>query len=121
MAAAQLLRKLRMQPGHRVLILNAPAGYVDTLGELPEGVEVAERAEGTFDFVQAFARDLAELEGLALVAVEAVKHDGLLWISYPRRALGQRAISTETWCGRLWLRRDCARCLKSRWTMCGLP
>jgi hypothetical protein len=86
MVGTQLLKKLRMQPGHRVLILNAPPGYLDTLGELPEGVELAERAEGTFDFVQAFAKDLTELEVLAPVAVEAVKHDGLLWISYPKKS-----------------------------------
>jgi hypothetical protein len=86
LAGTQLLKKLRMQPDQRVLILNAPPGYLDTLGELPEGVEVAERAEGTFDFVQAFAKDLAELERLAPVAVEAVKHDGLLWISYPKKS-----------------------------------
>ena len=37
MSGAQLLKKLRMQPSRRVLILNAPSGYLDELGELPEG------------------------------------------------------------------------------------
>jgi hypothetical protein len=86
MAGAPLLKKLRMQPGQRVLILNAPVGYVSQLGELPEGVEVAEQPGGTFDFVQIFSKDLAELEKLAPVAVEAVKHDGLLWVSYPKKS-----------------------------------
>jgi hypothetical protein len=86
MAGAELWKKLRMQPGQRVLILNAPAGYVDGLGELPEGVEVEEQLDGVFDFVQVFAKDLAELERLAPLAAEAVKYDGLLWVSYPKKS-----------------------------------
>lgn len=86
MAGAQLLKKLRMQPGQRVLILNALSGYLDELGELPEGVEVLDRAEGTFDFVQGFARDLAQLKKLAPVAAQAVKHDGILWVTYPKKS-----------------------------------
>lgn len=86
MAGTQLLKKLRMLPDQRVLILNAPPGYLDEIGPLPEGVELAEQPEGTFDFVQVFAKDLAELEKLAPVAAEAVKHDGLFWVSYPKKS-----------------------------------
>jgi hypothetical protein len=86
MAGTQLLKKLRMLPDQRVLILNAPPGYQDELGPLPEGVELAEQPEGTFDFVQVFAKDLTELERLAPVAAHVVKHDGLFWVSYPKKS-----------------------------------
>ena len=86
MASTELLKKLRMQPGQRVLILNAPEGYLDELVPLPEGVEVADKPEGVFDFVQVFAKDLAELDKLVRVAAEAVKHDGLFWVSYPPKS-----------------------------------
>ena len=33
-----------------------------------------------------FAKDLAELEKLAPLAAEAVKHDGLFWVSYPKQS-----------------------------------
>jgi hypothetical protein len=85
MAGAELLNKLGMQPGQRVLILNAPVGYLNELGELPEGVEVADDFNGTFDFVQVFVKNLAELERLAPLAVDAVTYDGLLWVSYPEK------------------------------------
>jgi hypothetical protein len=85
MTGTQLLNKLRMQPGQQVLILNAPAGYLNELGELPEGVEVADDFNGTFDFVQVFVKDLAELERLAPLAVDAATYDGLLWVSYPKK------------------------------------
>ena len=86
MASTKLLKKLRMQPGQRVLILNAPQDYLEELGPLPEGVEVADKPEGVFDFVQVFAKDLAELEELAPVASESVKRDGLFWVSYPKKS-----------------------------------
>ena len=85
-ASTKLLRKLRMQPGQRVLILNAPEGYLDELGPLPEGVELVQEPEGNLDFVHVFAKDLAELDKLAPVAAEAVKHDGLFWVSYPKKS-----------------------------------
>jgi len=88
MAGAQLLKKLRMRPDQRVLILNAPPGYLEELGQLPEGVEVAEHLDGVFDFVQVFAENMAELEQLASVAVDSVKYDGLLWVSYPKKSSG---------------------------------
>ena len=42
--------------------------------------------EGNLDFVHVFAKDLAELDKLAPVAAEAVKHDGLFWVSYPKKS-----------------------------------
>ena len=86
MAKATLVKKLRMQPGQRVLILNAPPDYRETLGGLPEGIELAETAEGKFEFVQLFVRDSAQLDELLPTAVGAAEYDGLLWISYPKRS-----------------------------------
>jgi hypothetical protein len=69
-----------------MLILNAPPGYADSLGELPEGAEVWEVPEGDYDFVHLFVRDSSEFASLGLPAIEAVRYDGLLWISYPKRS-----------------------------------
>ncbi|MGB3905235.1 MAG: hypothetical protein WBB22_09950 [Anaerolineae bacterium] len=62
MAKSPLFNKLQMQPGQRAQIMNAPPGYLDELGDLPEGVALADEPEGTFDFVQLFVKDLAELK-----------------------------------------------------------
>lgn len=86
MAKTPLIKKLRIQPGQRMLIINAPADYIDQLGDLPEGVEVAEKPAGTFDFVQLFVKTLADLRSNSPAALEAVKYDGLLWVSYPKKS-----------------------------------
>ena len=85
MSETSLAKKLRIQPGQRILVLNPPPGYLDELS-LPEGVELAERPEGTFDFVHLFVKNTAELESLGPTAIEGVKCDGLLWISYPKQS-----------------------------------
>lgn len=86
MSQSALVKKLRIQPGQRALVLNPPSGYVQSLGELPEGVELSKKPEGEYDFVHLFIKDSAEFEKLIQSAIEAVEYDGLLWISYPKRS-----------------------------------
>ena len=86
MAVTPLSKKLRIQPGQRILILNAPDGYLEELEPLPVDVELKDSADGEFDFVHLFVRNTAELERLGPVAIEAMKYDGLLWLSYPKRS-----------------------------------
>jgi predicted transport protein len=83
-----LLKKLRIQPGQRIALLNAPEGYRATLGELPEGVTVSEEADGRFDLVHLFVSSSAELARLGPEAMNAVKPGGLLWMSYPKTSSG---------------------------------
>src|SRR5437588_9150912 len=84
MAAHSLVKKLQLKVGQRAVIINPPPGYLDELGPLPEGVELAQQAEGSFDFVQLFARDMDELQRFLPTALHALKFDALLWIAYPK-------------------------------------
>jgi hypothetical protein len=92
MAETPLVKKLGIKPGYKLLILNAPEGYLTTLGALPEGVEVRTEAKdtvgisGPFDAVQLFAHSKADVDQFAPGAIRAVKSDGLLWISYPKKS-----------------------------------
>ena len=82
----QFARKLRIQSGQRMLVLNAPAGYVESLDELPAASTVSTAVStGSFDFVQVFARDQAELDQLKATAVGSVTYDGLFWVCYPKK------------------------------------
>ena len=49
-----LAKKLGVKPGHKMLVMNAPEGYLETLGDLPQGAEVRTSANVDFDFVQVF-------------------------------------------------------------------
>jgi hypothetical protein len=97
--AASLVSKLRLAAGQRALLLNAPAGYLQSLGELPTGVQFDFQADGVYDFVQLFVRNQAELEQLGHVAFQAVQYDGLLWVCYPKQAA---KVETDLNRDRLW-------------------
>jgi len=86
MAQSPLAKKLRIQPGQRILILNAPAGYLESLAPWPERAVVSEQSEGKYDFVQLFVQNSAELQSLHPKAMQAVQYDGLLWLCYPKKS-----------------------------------
>jgi 1-acyl-sn-glycerol-3-phosphate acyltransferase len=87
-AESALSRKLLIQAGQRVLILNAPPGYLEDLRPLPEGAVADEQANGPNDVVQLFARDRAQLERDAGAALGALKPGGVLWMAYPNPKQG---------------------------------
>lgn len=79
-----LAKKLQIKPGHRVLVMNAPDGYLEQLGPLPDGARMAEASERDVDAVQLFVKNVEEVNRLAPVAMGVVKRDGLLWICHPK-------------------------------------
>jgi hypothetical protein len=85
MADTSLATKLQVKPGFKMLIMNAPEGYLKMLDKLPEGAQVTTTAGGTFDFVQVFVYNKADIDKLAPKAIKAVKPGGMLWFSYPKK------------------------------------
>lgn len=86
MGNTSLIKKLLLKPGYRAVVLRAPEGYSDLLGELPEGVTFAQQADGVYDWVQLFVRSAAEVDMYAPAAMAAVKPGGLLWLTYPKQS-----------------------------------
>jgi hypothetical protein len=81
-----LLKKLGIKAGTRVLLLNAPAGYLALLGPLPAGVTLLAAPESALDFIQLFSRESAELADWFPRLKAALASAGVLWISWPKRA-----------------------------------
>ena len=88
MADTPLIKKLGIKPKNRVTILNAPEGYHEQLGALPADVELVTTVTpaGPFDVVHLFVQNKAELDRDGLLAIQAVKPGGILWISYPKQS-----------------------------------
>ena len=97
MADSSLAKKLGLKPGKRALILNAPDGYRALLEPLPEGVDLTTTPDGTFDFVQLFAKNKADLAEYTPAALAAVQPGGMLWIAFPKKTSKiQSDISRDT-------------------------
>jgi hypothetical protein len=88
MAISALAKKLRLQDVERALIVNAPKGYSETLGDLPAAVDVEHEPEGRFDFAHLFVKDREELDHLVGPVLQAIEYDAILWISYPKGSSG---------------------------------
>lgn len=88
MADPALLKKIRLLPGQRALVLDAPAGYLDRLVPLPANASLETETDAAgaaqYDFVQVFVQDSGELARLAPIAQQVCRYDGILWITYPK-------------------------------------
>jgi hypothetical protein len=87
-----LADKMKLKPGQRAAVINAPTGYLETLNPLPEGVQLSEKLTGQFDWVQMFVRNKAELDKVAPRVVKALKPVSMLWITFPK---GTSKIQTD--------------------------
>ncbi|HZF12534.1 MAG TPA: hypothetical protein VFE33_27405 [Thermoanaerobaculia bacterium] len=92
MAENALAKKMKLKAGQRAAIVGAPDGYRGLLQPLPDGVDVSETLDGTFDWIQLFVRTRSELESVAPRAIAALKPESLLWISFPK---GSSKIQTD--------------------------
>jgi hypothetical protein len=81
-----LPRKLGIKPDHRVLVLNSPEGFAETLGELPDGVVVRGSARGKADVIVSFHDRRAELARRMPKLRALMEPAAGLWIAWPKRA-----------------------------------
>lgn len=85
MSAKPVSEKLGVDEGDEVLLLDAPEGYRETLGTLPDGAELHDDPDGTYDAVQLFVIDAESFDARVEAAMEATDDGGRLWITYPKK------------------------------------
>jgi hypothetical protein len=90
-----LIQKIGIKPGHRIIVRNHPASFIKDLGKLPEGTQTAERVSGNANVVVYFTDRLAELQKDFARLSAALVADGMLWISWPKKASGRPTDLTE--------------------------
>lgn len=75
--------RLRIKPGNRVLLVNAPANAAVVLGALPKGATIVKNASNAqFPIVLLFAESRAALEENTKTCKKFIEPDGILWIAY---------------------------------------
>jgi len=84
-----LAKKLKLKPGLKAAVLNAPDDYLKELKHKPD---ISTKLNGKFDWIQVFAKNKTELDSLAPKAVAALKPDSILWLSFPK---GSSKIQTD--------------------------
>ena len=86
-----LARKLGLEPGMRVRLLDAPDSYWALFGDetTPETLDVLDPDDRAgADFTHVFATELARLRDHLLAARDAMAEDGMVWVSWPKTSSG---------------------------------
>ena len=78
-----------------MFLVNAPGNYKKLVASLPAGVKVAVRMTTGTDLVHVFSDNKARLEKILARVLAKLKPDGVIWVSWPKKASGVRTDVTE--------------------------
>jgi hypothetical protein len=91
-----LPKKLGIKEGHRLTLLGAPADFLDTLGELPPGVQIAKKiGKAPSDVIVAFVKSKADFLAVFPKAQDNLQKTGGLWFAWPKKSSGVKTDLTE--------------------------
>ena len=81
-----LVKKLGIKENYRIRIIHGPEGYFDLLGDIPDNVQFLSRKSKNVDFIHLFAKDKATFEKQIIKIKEEIKKDGIIWVSWYKKA-----------------------------------
>ena len=90
-----LLKKLGVKEGSRVAVMKPPAGFVDSLPELPFGATLSQGGRAKADVIVWFVKSSADLAGIASAIDRMPDGSGMLWAAWPKKASGVVTDLTE--------------------------
>ncbi len=89
MAISPLARKLQIKPDSRIQVSGVPEDVAAGLEPLPDGATILKRAgKSEIDGLFLFASTKKELDSTLGKHLARLKHDGLLWVAFPKKSSG---------------------------------
>src|SRR5689334_15398329 len=90
-----LVDKLGIKANSKVAILHSPNGFESTLGKLPTGVTPSEKLAKELDYIHAFFMASKTLDKEFPSLKKSIKQNGVIWISWPKKAAKMDTDITE--------------------------
>lgn len=92
-----LAQKLGIKPGHCLALIDAPPGFDQTLGTLPDDTSVSAGLQGRepLDVIVFFTTSAAKLRQRFAPVARRLTPAGGLWIAWPKKASGVATDLTE--------------------------
>ena len=87
-----LWKKLGIKTGFRIRVANEPVHYRALISPLPDEVEIGRSFRKDIDLWHIFTASYAELKELLAVSITQIRQDGMIWVSWPKKASG---VSTD--------------------------
>jgi hypothetical protein len=83
-----LAKKLGFKAGFRAGFVNPPKGFEKEIGSLPDGVEICEILRKPLDLIVLFVDSKQMLKREFPRLAQKLVSNGMLWISWPKKASG---------------------------------
>ena len=87
-SSTPLPKKLGIKEGSRIAFVNAPQGFQDYLGPLPEDVQIVTRLTKPLDLVLLFVTTERVLARAFAKLAEKLASNGMIWIAWPKKSSG---------------------------------
>ena len=90
-----LAKKLGFKEGYRVRTTAAPADYLALVSPRPDDVLISASIRKNIDLWHFFSSSYKELETQLPRMMSTIKRDGMIWVSWPKKASGVPSTITE--------------------------
>lgn len=90
-----LLQKLGIKPKAKIRFINEPAHLADLLGPLPPDCTLVESRATAVDFIHCFVTQKPRLLALLPGLMNKLARDGMIWVSWPKKASKVQTDITE--------------------------
>ncbi len=81
-----LAKKLGIKDGFYVDLIDAPEYYFELFTDLPANLYFENKEDMKIDFIHFFTKDKAEYMALLPGLKERIKPNGIIWVSWPKKA-----------------------------------
>ncbi|MDX1343690.1 MAG: DUF3052 family protein [Reinekea sp.] len=81
-----LFKKLGLKPGMRLYVKNAPDDYWQWIEPALDEISVLKRLGTNVDMVHLFTLERRELESNIPSIMQKIKNEGMIWVSWPKKA-----------------------------------
>jgi len=80
-----LVKKLGIKAGFKMAALKSPREYARLVQGIPNETKVLSRLERDLDMIHLFTKSRSELASKVPRMMRAIKPDGCIWISWPKK------------------------------------
>lgn len=81
-----LFKKLGIKSNCRLCVINPPIDYQDLIAPIPDNVSMLQRVGKDMDIIHFFSTSRQELERKVKNYILRIKPNGMIWISWPKKA-----------------------------------
>ncbi len=81
-----LAKKLGIQPGFALTVVNPPGEYRQLVDPMPDGVTIHSAVTDSTDMVHLFCTQRTDLASALKRAIAQLRPDAAVWVSWPKKA-----------------------------------